>query len=127
MYGPNGFFREFTGTSDDPAIDISCSYESGKFDVKKLTGNLLIKLKNKSGNAHSIKISNNIDKSSEHIYILEATDSKKARREIVLDTGMSYNWYDVTIKIQSNGSLFAKRYAGHIETGIPSKTDPVMG
>src|SRR5207247_2105478 len=28
-YGPNGFFREFRGSGDDPAVDIELAYVSG--------------------------------------------------------------------------------------------------
>jgi phospholipase C len=38
----------------------------------------------------------------------------------------SFGWYDFSLKIKGN-ELFEKRYAGHVETGKPAKTDPFMG
>ena len=38
----------------------------------------------------------------------------------------SFGWYDLTITIEGN-EHFSKRYAGHIETGKDSFTDPLMG
>jgi len=43
----------------------------------------------------------------------------------IFDLSDSYNWYDLIIKISGN-NLFEKRYAGRVETGVNSKSDPVM-
>ena len=45
---------------------------------------------------------------------------------IVLDLGKSFGWYDVSIGVQG-AATFEKRYAGHVETGKASFTDPAMG
>ena len=46
VYGPNGFFREFKGSSDDPLINILFGYEYNSVNSKKLSGNVEIKLTN---------------------------------------------------------------------------------
>ena len=43
-----------------------------------------------------------------------------------IDLSKSYNWYDLVIKITGIDS-YEKRYAGRVETGAHSKSDPVMG
>ncbi|MEO5685030.1 MAG: phospholipase domain-containing protein [Chitinophagaceae bacterium] len=45
---------------------------------------------------------------------------------IVLNLLKSFGWYDFTVRIKGNPS-FQKRYAGHVETGKESFTDPLMG
>lgn len=45
---------------------------------------------------------------------------------IILDLKKSFGWYDFSIKVKGNKS-FIKRYAGHVETGEPSYSDPFMG
>lgn len=55
-------------------------------------------------------------------FVLNKMDTK----EMVLDLKNSFNWYDVSLKIKDN-IHFEKRYAGRIETGDHSKSDPFMG
>ena len=38
----------------------------------------------------------------------------------------SFNWYDISIS-EIGDSRFFRKLAGHIATGLPSKTDPLMG
>jgi phospholipase C len=44
----------------------------------------------------------------------------------VINPGSTHGWYDFTIhSSERNGPRY--RYAGRIETGVESITDPVMG
>jgi phospholipase C len=43
-----------------------------------------------------------------------------------LDHQSTKGWYDFSVFIQGN-DRFERRYAGHIETGRPSISDPFMG
>jgi len=47
-------------------------------------------------------------------------------KSIVLDLNKNFNWYDFSVKVKGNGT-FEKRYAGHVEAGKESRTDPLMG
>ena len=47
-------------------------------------------------------------------------------RTIVLNLKSSYGWYDFTIEIKGNTN-FSRHYAGRVETGKESFTDPLMG
>lgn len=44
----------------------------------------------------------------------------------VIDTGKTFGWYDFTVK-QKGNNVFERRYAGRVEIGKPTKTDPFMG
>jgi phospholipase C len=35
-------------------------------------------------------------------------------------------WYDLSLTLAPSGT-FLRRYAGHVETGTPGKTDPAIG
>jgi phospholipase C len=35
-------------------------------------------------------------------------------------------WYDITVTLKDDDS-FMRRFAGHLESGQPSKTDPAIG
>jgi phospholipase C len=45
---------------------------------------------------------------------------------IVLDLTRSFGWYDFIVRVEGV-SDFERRYAGHVETGQQSFSDPAMG
>jgi phospholipase C len=119
IYGPNGFFREFSGDKNDGSIDVKAKYEQSN---GKPTGNIILQIVNKANQSESIIITDNSYKAGTKEQTIDAATSK----EITLDTGKSFGWYDISIKLNGNLS-FARRYAGRAETGAESKTDPLMG
>jgi len=120
VHGPNGFLREFIGNDNDLGINISCTYQHAITDTKKLTGNIEINLQNE-GNTNTIEITDHYTKTSQ----TKSLDAS-ASSSVVLDLNKTYGWYDFTLKVKDNKS-FEKRYAGRIETGKESFTDPIMG
>jgi phospholipase C len=125
--GPNGFFREFQGNANDPAIDISFEYARKKNNSKKLTGNVELQIKNlDKDHSFTIEIKDNAYKRTDVKKIIEKTGSGNEQVKIVLDLSKNFGWYDFTVRVAGIG-IFEKRYAGHVETGEASKTDPLMG
>ncbi len=108
--GPNGFMREFRGTKAAPGVAIAV--DSAKERVQA-------KLSNGSAEPQTFEI------------VDEAYGARPARRRIAsgghatveIDPRGSHGWYDFTVKV---GEL-AYRYAGRVETGRWSVTDPAMG
>ncbi|MGY0038664.1 alkaline phosphatase family protein [Pedobacter sp. NJ-S-72] len=45
--GPNGFFRQFKGSKNDPELVVSCTYEKSGLLKEKLSGNIEVLLENK--------------------------------------------------------------------------------
>lgn len=120
VHGPNGFFRAFRGSNSDAAINVSLVYHT---DLKNnLTGNIQFKLSNNSNKNQTIEITDNAYHQPKKAIALNA-DSEKM---MLFYLDKSYGWYDFTIKIKGN-NIFEKRYAGHVETGKESKSDPLMG
>ena len=125
--GPNGFFREFSGSADDPAIDIACEYARKKTNNKQLTGNIELKVNNQdSSRPYIIEVSDNAYKNSPIKKAVGKKGSGKERANIIIDCSKSFGWYDFTIKI-SGDKKFERRCAGKIETGAFGRTDPAMG
>lgn len=122
MYGPNGFFREFIGNSNDPQIQIACEYQRSRLSKNVLTGNVELKILNPSSTEAMIEIIDNSYKNKTVRKRIGAGDEE----EIVLDLEKSFGWYDFTIRIKGN-DVFSKRYAGKVENGKESFTDPYMG
>ena len=42
-----------------------------------------------------------------------------------LDSGDTSGWYDVTVAAPSTG--WSRTFAGHLENGLPSTSDPALG
>lgn len=124
VYGPNGFYREYKGNLQDPAIDVVCEYQQYPLSRKKeLTGNIILKLANLSDTkAYHIEVIDNAYKTNQHNSLLNPA----SKNNIAINLEKSFGWYDFTVKVTGNLS-FEKRYAGHVETGKSSFTDPLMG
>jgi phospholipase C len=123
IHGPNGFFREFTGDHNDPEVEAACSYErDGSGD--KLSGNVELSLTHKGGDqAYTVQI---IDNSYHAKPITKNITPGTSKGTTILDLSQQHGWYDFTVKVAgANG--FQQRYAGHVESGRPSYTDPGMG
>ena len=97
VYGPNGFFREFKGNSNNSEVEIVCDYEHAKMKAKRLTGNISLRLKNKSGKQHVVEITDNAYKASLQTKLLPAADTESI---LLIDLGKSHHWYDFTVKIK---------------------------
>nr|WP_121269499.1 phospholipase C, phosphocholine-specific [Pedobacter schmidteae] len=120
--GPNGFFRRFKGGKNDPLVNINCAYENTGFLSKKLSGNIELTVENTGDKEIKLEITDEVYKSIPATVITLAARQKS---KLVLDLKNSASWYDFTIKI-SGSTSFIRQYAGHVETGSASVTDPFM-
>ena len=122
VYGPNGFFREFSGTPNDPQVEVTCVYEADPKHPDRFTGNVVVWFNNTGKQPFEFNLTDNAYKTpSQNIQIAALT-----RKAVIVQLSKSFGWYDFSLKIKGN-ELFEKRYAGHVETGKPAKTDPFMG
>jgi phospholipase C len=130
LYGPNGFFRSYKGNKNDPPILISFFEDSNYNSVTKnyeLTGRILMKFINPDlQNRYKIKIVDNVYHSFEPIVKELPNVNETAVTTIALDANPNSCWYDFSVFVEGN-TVFEKRFAGHIETGKESMSDPAMG
>lgn len=122
VYGPNGFYREFTGDAGDPQVEITCNYQRSITNSKKLTGNVELKLVNHGTQPATFTIADMGYKKG----VLKKTVAARTTATLVIDLAKSQGWYDFSVKA-SGSNLFSQRYAGRVETGKESISDPVMG
>jgi len=120
--GPNGFFRHFRGSKDNPKVAIEGYPEQAGMLTKKLTGNLVFSFENQGPTAITLQIVDNAYKKAKQILILKP----KSAGKIVLNLTKNSNWYDFSI-LHTGNDIFKYRYAGKIETGEITQTDPFMG
>jgi phospholipase C len=125
VHGPNGFFRVFAGNKQDPPVIFKFEYEFSH--DQKPTGRIHLGIIN-TDNSHSctVRIRDNAYGSAERVRTLGTVTKEEGRSKIILDTANSDGWYDYNILVE--GALsFEKRYAGRVETGKDSSSDPAMG
>lgn len=121
VYAPNGFYREFAGSDKHPGVAVSCVYEQQGTQTR-LTGNVLVKLTNNSETPKTVSIADNSYKKKAVSRVVPAGSSV----DVVMDLKDSHQWYDFTVQLVGDAS-WSERFAGHVETGKISKTDPLMG
>jgi phospholipase C len=123
VYGPNGFFREFIGGADDPAVDIQLGYPRAKPDDRDLSGDVDIRAASRdSGKSYALEIRDNAYKGGDQKQIL----APGGAASLMVKTQRSFGWYDFSIRIAEH-ARFERRYAGRVETGRWSFSDPMMG
>lgn len=116
VLGPNGFHRHFTGRTDTGPIEpeIELSYDRGDIEVS---------FKNRGVEPCRFVLSANayFDDDPETVFVppgQERTRQLRLRR--------SASWYDFTVRVTGLPG-FTRRFAGHVETGRDSLSDPAMG
>lgn len=110
VYGPNGFFRHFSGNTFKKEPEVRLSY-----DVKKGGISLKIIGNEKSG---SIKIKSNA-------YRLDGPWILKIGTEKSWILEESGNWYDFEVSYGQN-EKYLRRFAGRVENGRDGISDPEM-
>jgi phospholipase C len=116
VYGPNGFFRRFAGGLSQTSANLSIS---AVIDVAALAIVLLIG--NVAKTQTTVTIANEYSGNQEHVPL-----SPGGRVTVPVPIVASFQWYDVVITVSTDAS-FVRHYAGHIETGFDSVSDPHIG
>lgn len=122
LHGVNGFYRRFEGNQEDPDLSITLIYplnSSGNAD-----GNLNLWLKRAQSNQPlSLKI-----KHLAYGYREADLSFKKGEKEkkVSIDLRNSNSWYDFKITAYDY-PLYSQHFAGHVETGKESSSDPQLG
>ena len=119
LHGPNGFFREFRGSINDPTIEVLCRYESKT--KGKLTGNIELMIANRSAESITVEIKDNSYKQVSQ----SKTITSGASAKVVVDLKKSVGWYDTSLALKGTPE-FEKRFAGRVETGEERVSDPAM-
>jgi phospholipase C len=118
VHAPNGFYRSFHGDPASRHVLVNTEYEA--IDTK-LTGNMRVHLRNIGSELLTVAIHDNAYHTDMVIKPIPAAHTES----VVLPLKRSHGWYDFTVKV--NASEAEARFAGRVETGRPSFTDPLMG
>jgi phospholipase C len=119
LYGPNGFFREWKGGIKGAVLEVQCQYEQVK---KEWTGNIELRITNKSSQAYDVEITDNAYTNSVQKKSVKAGSSTT----VIIDLKKSFQWYDFTVQVAGQSGFF-HRYAGRVENGKNGWSDPIIG
>jgi phospholipase C len=87
----------------------------------RLTGNMRVHLRNTGNDSLTVAIHDN----AYHAGAVVKAIAPERMESVILPLQRSHGWYDFTVKVK--GSEAEARFAGRVETGKPSFTDPLMG
>lgn len=117
VYGPNGFLREFNG-SDGPAALLGVTV-TRRFEG---FGSFGLKISNLTESKASVRVTDAYTGMNVPAFFTRHGE------EFVYDWSLEEfrGWYDLVITVEQDPT-FKYRFAGHIETGRESISDPAMG
>ncbi len=119
--GPNGFFRQFKGDIENPTVNIKVYAGQNGLLIKKLNGNLVFAIENGGTEALNLLFVDNKYKADSKSVLVKP----KTKVKVVFELASNGNWYDVSVMAKGKNN-FLQRYAGKIETGEITNTDPFM-
>ncbi|MBB6142687.1 phospholipase C [Silvibacterium bohemicum] len=114
VYGPNGFFREFRGDAQDPRLIVSLLSTSQGASLKLVNRD--------SSQSLTVTIDDLAYGDVARTIAIAAGSSS----ELALNLVPSFGWYDLRIRV-AGAAHYEQRYAGKVEMGRESFTDPSMG
>ena len=110
VYGPNGFFRSFAGSG---RLAVSAQYDEARSQVALVLTNT---------GSEPLRVSVSTATASRP----PRSTSPPAVRRAASSLRTAGGWYDLTVTVQRVPD-FKVKYAGHVENGRPSISDPLMG
>lgn len=113
VYGPNGFYRKFSGNAKSQGLELSLqpNYTQKGKRIGLLSGI--------SVQSHTAKLKENAYRKQEKELKLTAGKNLEER----LDFESSHGWYDISVE----GPGFSWSFAGRLENGLESISDPLLG
>jgi phospholipase C len=114
VYGPNGFFRRFAGAGSQTRLDIRTRYDERDNEI-------VLEVTNRGSARVEVAV---CDRYSSKITKLSLRPGDTKAPEWSLSRGRG--WYDLTVTVAGDHA-FEYRYAGHLENGRDSISDPAMG
>jgi phospholipase C len=120
VYGPNGFFREFSGTENDPPVSITAHYAKG-LNGKK-SGRIQLSVENKNATLDSTILIKDLSYGTASLTRLIHANSTET---VDIDLHSSFHWYDLRVDIAGHDQFY-QRFAGRVETGKWGMSDPAL-
>jgi phospholipase C len=109
IHGPNGYYQKLVSRGGVEPLKIKISYSA--------KSNLLIYIESISSKSKEIIVQNAYTKRNQTVSLKPYKSTT-----IEINTQDFGRWYDVTLKVEG----WQRQYAGRMENGKPSISDPLM-
>ncbi len=119
ILGPNGFHRHIAG---DVRRASDAALPEMVLRAERSTGELVVELVNNGGQPCTFQLTANKYYTSA---LPEVRVVARSRSNVRLPLAVSSNWYDFSLRVNGLPG-WLRRFAGHIENGLPSISDPAM-
>jgi phospholipase C len=114
VYGPNGFVRVFRGGADS-RTEVGAEYVVARKE-------LALRLENRFDRACTFRLRDRAYGAGEFTVTVKAGEWAA----LPWPTAASHGWYDLEIGVDGDAA-FSRRLCGHLEDGLPSRSDPAFG
>lgn len=123
VHGPNGFYREYRGTANDPAVEIKVALAPIESSSPAMLAiNVVTR---ETDRPVTVLVDELSYGQTQHKVTLARSANGQASANLKLDLGNTHGWYDLRIRIEG-APQFEQRCAGRIENGRESISDPLM-
>lgn len=125
VHGPNGFFRHFSGQlrRDDKAVAEPVTVA---LQENGASGEILLQLKNSGPSPVDLNLAFDPRYAGAQQTSRVVPLAVGAAQVVRIDVATKDHWYDLSLT-QDGDHGWLRRYAGHVETGKASRTDPGIG
>jgi phospholipase C len=110
LHGPHGLFRRLTGDSADDHVEATI----------RTRGAAVVLTVRAKGRSATVTLTNGYGGRTRTVTVPTGRE-----RDITVETRSTGGWYDVRLAV--SGHSFAREFAGHLEDGRPSISDPAFG
>ena len=114
VHGPNGFFRRFRSGPAAPALAVSTQYD-------KHAGTVTLVLDSHEHDRLKVTVADAYTKRATTVLLRPGKAATKS-----WNVSRASGWHDLTVTAAGHPD-FSQRYAGHLEDGSDSISDPAMG
>jgi phospholipase C len=117
--GPNGFMREFRGAASSPNVEVGVEYAARG---RRPYGDVVLRLENQGKQPVAVSLADGAYGQETVRVELPA----RAFRCINWKSSSNHGWYDILVGVEGDTS-YVRRFAGRVETGEWSISDPAIG
>ena len=116
LHGPNGYYRVYKGDINHRTIVIEQRYSLVNEEV-------VLYIKNQTKHTITLQLTNYYENAQTSTFKVGPEKSHTLK----VSTKKTHRWYDIEIRSLQPSILYSRRYAGRLENGKDSITDPLMG
>jgi phospholipase C len=114
VHGPNGYLRRIEGSAAIAGLEVTARHAGTG------SGEVLLSFANRGANAVEVVLADAYGNQGGHGgFRLHAGGTA----ERAVSAGRANGWYDVSVTVAGDAG-YLRRFAGHVETGRPSTSDP---